>query len=241
TFNGAGAQSINSQSTFNNLTAANDLTLNASPNVNGTLALGSHKITTAGGQALTVTATGGVTRTTGYVIGTLQKTYAGPGPASFTFDVGTANGYTPVDADSTTGTGSIFVTPTQSKQPNIAGTNALSRYWTLGATGSPTTDLTFHYLDGDVVGTESNYQVIKYSGTTASVPGGQSVNTGANTATVNGVSSFSDWTLAEPASVFGQIQFAQANTNTLEGDSGSHTVDIAVQRIGGSSGAVSVD
>jgi CSLREA domain-containing protein len=235
-FDGTGAQVIQTASAFNNLTASNDISLGASPGVGGTLALGSHKITT-GANTLSIGDAGTVSRTSGYIIGTEQKSFSGGG--SFTFDVGTANGYSPVDANSTTGTGSLSVKPTQSMQPNVSTTNALSRYWTLNGTGL-TTDLTFHYLDGDVSGTEANYKVLKHD-TSFSIPVPQSVNTAANTATVNGVSSFSDWTLADPGSLFGQLQFAQANTNTPEGNTGTHTVDITVQRTGGSSGAVSVD
>src|SRR5262249_55356019 len=75
---------------------------------------------------------------------------------------------------------------------------ALQRYWTLTGT-SVTADLTFTYLDPtDIPGTavEANFVIFKYDGA-FSMPGG-TVSTGANTATILGVSSFSDWTLAEP-------------------------------------------
>ena len=235
-FNGTGAQAIQTASTFNNLTAANDLSLSASPTVNGVLALGARKITT-GANTLALGNAASITRTTGYVLGTLSKSFNAPG--SFTYAVGTANGYSPVDANATTGTGSLSVKPTETKQPNIVGTNALSRYWTLAGSGI-TTNLTFHYLAGDVVGTESNYQVVKYTGTTASVPPSQSVDTNAHTATVNGVNSFSDWTLAEPAAVFGQLQFASAPYTDSETNA-DHTFTVNVSRTGGASGAVSVD
>src|SRR6185295_8736679 len=76
---------------------------------------------------------------------------------------------------------------------------ALQRYWTLTATGV-TADLTFTYLDPpDVPGTavEANFFIFKFDGS-FTAPGG-TVNTAANTANITGVSSFSDWTLAEPA------------------------------------------
>src|SRR6185436_20934300 len=64
----------------------------------------------------------------------------------------------------------------------------------------------FHYrggapATGDVVGNEGNYKVFKYS-SGFTQPANQSVDTGAHTATVTGVTSFSDWILAEPAAVF---------------------------------------
>jgi len=146
------------------------------------------------GNNATVT-TGG-----GYVIGNLSKGFAGPGPVNFTFPVGTINGYSPVDANNTTGSNSLTVRAKTPKQPNIGGTNALSRYWTLSTVGGLTTDLTFHYLASDVVGDEANYKVFKYDGSFTQ-PANQSINTGAHTATVTGVNSFSDWTLAEPGAV----------------------------------------
>jgi CSLREA domain-containing protein len=193
-----------------------------------------------GANTLTVGSSGTVTRNTGYIVGAEQKNFINT--TSFTFDVGTLNGYTPVDANSTTatGTGSLSVRPAQTKQPNVAGANALARYWTLSGSNI-TTNLTFHYLAGDVAGTEANYKIFKYSGATFTQFTPTNLNTTSHTATLNGVSSFSDWTLAESASVFGQLQFAQANTNDAETNSGSHVVNIAVQRTGGASGAVSVN
>jgi CSLREA domain-containing protein len=236
-FDGAGAQVIQTASAFNNLTASNDISLGASPAVGGLLALGSHKITT-GANTLGVGGAGSVTHGTGgYIIGNEQKTFSAGG--SFTFDVGTANGYSPVEANSTTGTGSLSVKPTEGKLPNISGTNALSRYWTLAGTGV-TTNLTFHYLAGDVVGTESNYQVFKYDGT-FSAPPNQSVSAGAHTATVNGVSSFSEWTLAEPSAIQpGSIQFS-SDTYADDETNADHDFSVVVTRTGGADGAVSVD
>jgi hypothetical protein len=178
-----------------NLGAA--LALSADTTVNGALSLGAYKVTT-GTNTLSIGGTGSVTRTTGYVVGTESKDFNGTG--AFTFDVGTANGYSPVDANVTAGTGSLSVKPTEARHPNVTGANALARYWTLSGTGL-TADLTFHYLDGDVAGDENSYEVVKYDGS-FSAPAGQSVNAAANSATVNGVSSFSDWTLAEASSVF---------------------------------------
>ena len=67
-----------------------------------------------------------------------------------------------------------------------------------------TVNLVFNYLDPtDIAGNESNYQIIRVSGSTATGfpnncgAGSPCVNTAANTATINGVSNFSDWTLGE--------------------------------------------
>src|SRR5205814_493341 len=86
----------------------------------------------------------------------------------------------------------------------------LSRYWTLTGAGV-TTNLTFHYLAGDVHGTESNYKIFKYDGASFTPFTPDVLDTPPYSATLNGVSSFSDWTLAEEAAVTpGTIQFVNS-------------------------------
>ncbi|MFL6213380.1 MAG: C25 family cysteine peptidase, partial [Blastocatellia bacterium] len=86
----------------------------------------------------------------------------------------------------------------QGPQPNLGTPSlALQRYWTLTASGV-TADLTFNYLDPTdipVTANENNFVIFKYDGTFTQ-PGG-SVNAAANTASILGVTSFSDWTLGE--------------------------------------------
>jgi hypothetical protein len=238
TFNGPGTKAVKKATTFRNVVMNQDVTALADVTVADSLALGDNVYTSSGTNTLTLNATTTFTRATGVVIGNLKKNFSAGSPTSFSFPVATDGNFAPVDASSVTGTGSLTVRTNDGKQPNIAGANALARYWTLAGTGI-TTDLTFHYLAADVVGTESNYQVLKYNAG-FSTPPNQSVNTGAHTATVNSVNSFSDWTLAEPASVFGQLQFSAANYDTPEGNSGTHNVTVNVARTGGASGAISV-
>jgi hypothetical protein len=134
-----------------------------------------------------------------YVIGNLKKSFCSAG--AFNFVVGTANGFSPVAVNVTAGTfpADFTVKAVQGPQPNVVTpAAALQRYWTLTATGV-TADLTFNYLDPtDIPGTanENNFVIFKYDGA-FTMPGG-SVNTAANTASITGVTSFSDWTLGEP-------------------------------------------
>ncbi|MDT7541848.1 MAG: hypothetical protein QOE33_1752 [Acidobacteriota bacterium] len=222
--------------TVNRTTASGNVSLGTGVTVNGALTLTAGTVTT-GANTLTLNNAATATRTAGYIIGTEQKSTNG---GSFTFDVGTLNGYTPVDANSTTGTGSLAVKPTQTKQPIISGTNALARYWTLIGSGI-TTNLTFHYLAGDVTGTESNYKIFKYNGASFTSFAPTPLDTVNHTATVNAVNTFSDWTLAESASVTGQLQFSASNYDDNEGNTGTHTASISIARAGGgSSGPVSV-
>ncbi len=167
---------------------------------------------------LIIGSAGSVSRVAGSVDGNLVKNYAATG--SKVFEVGTANGYSPVTVNMTAGAPAPFlVKATQTVQPNIPNpTQALQRYWTLAATGV-TADLTFNYLDPtDIPGTanESNFSIFKYDGS-LTMPGG-SVNTVANTATITGVSSFSDWTLAEPATALTATGAVSRKTHGGAGD-----------------------
>ena len=60
---------------------------------------------------------------------------------------------------------------------------------------------------GDVVGTEANYKIFKYDGSfTQFTPDATGVNSASDHfATLNNISSFSDWTLADPASLGAEI------------------------------------
>jgi hypothetical protein len=191
--------------------------------VNTTAALTNGRVVT-GANNLIIGSAGTVTRTTGYVDGNLRKTYTATG--SKTFEVGTANGYSPVTVNVTAGTfpATFTAKATQGPQPNLPGPNALQRYWTLAGTGL-TADLTFQYLAADVVGNEASYHVFKYDGMFTDVGG--TISTGAHTAMVTGVSSFSDWTAAEPGSEVLRSMTVN-DVTSVETDSGMHNVTFTV-------------
>ena len=140
----------------------------------------------------------------GRVIGKLEKLFFGTGD-SFTFPVGTANGYSPVTISNyNAGKGATFaVTAHQGTYPNTANnlpTNRAARWWNLTNGGLVRTDLTFQYLPGDITtGNESEYRAYRIptgGGTAISIP--STVNTATKTVSVPNVSQFSDWTLAQP-------------------------------------------
>ncbi len=136
----------------------------------------------------------------GLVIGKIRKNFGNLAP--FTFPVGTANGYSPVDVNpSQSAEANLTINAVAEPQPLFANSaNRINRYWDLNQSGegSLTANLTFHYLESDVVGDESQLELFK-------VEDGQAmrqtaaIDTTANTATVNNVSEFSDWTLAQLA------------------------------------------
>ncbi|HEV7700487.1 MAG TPA: Calx-beta domain-containing protein [Pyrinomonadaceae bacterium] len=142
-----------------------------------------------------------------YVNGNLQKQYCGPSVKGF--EVGTANGYSPVSANVTGGTfpSTLTVKAVEGPQPNVPAGTSLQRYWTLTEGGTLTANLNFNYLDPlDIMGTEANYKLIRVeSGTPfyfpntcpALVAGDACVDFVGNQATIIGVTDFSDWTLGE--------------------------------------------
>ncbi len=169
--------------------------------VNGTLTLANERVIT-GANTLILGTAGTVARTAGHVDGFLRKPIAAA--SAVTFEVGTANGYSPVNFNVTAGSfpTTATVAAIQSAAPGIQPPGkVLQRYWNLNASGI-TADITFNYLDPpDVPGTvtEANLRVFRHGIANPSdySDQGGTINTGANTATVTGVSSFSDWTLAE--------------------------------------------
>lgn len=126
--------------------------------------------------------------------------------------------------------------------PQISGTNALQRYWTLSNNiAGNVANLTFNYLATDVVGTAASYVFVKNSGGTLTnnIPPAAPPTT--TSASINGVSAFSDWTLAEPNAVQpGNFQFSSAAYTDSETNA-DHTFNAVVNRVGGSDGNVSVD
>ncbi|HEY0544520.1 MAG TPA: carboxypeptidase-like regulatory domain-containing protein [Pyrinomonadaceae bacterium] len=184
TFSGGGGKTI----TFNSA---------ATVNTGTTLALARVLVQT---DPTTLTVNGALTRTTGYVMGNLQKPFSATGAKAF--EVGTANGYSPVVANVT----ALGITPSmlrvkavQGNQPALPPATSLKRYWTLTEVGDLTATLTFNYLDPtDIMGNESSYQVTKVEGGTVTRFPSATVDTTNDMATVTGVTNFSDWTLAEP-------------------------------------------
>jgi hypothetical protein len=185
--------------TLYNASTADGDTLGGNVTITNTLYLNG-KLNT-GASAVTINCGGTVVGggASNYIIGNLKKNFCATGAQ--TFEVGTANGFSPVDVNITAGTfpALFHVNAVQGPQPNIVNpAAALKRYWTLSGTGL-TADLTFHYLDPIDLPTavnENQMVILKYDGS-FSQPGG-SVNAAADTATITGVTSFSDWTLAGP-------------------------------------------
>src|SRR5205085_12208014 len=110
--------------------------------INGGLTLTAGNITT-GANTLSISSTGIVSRTSGHIIGNLKKNF--PAAATKTFEVGTANGYSPVTVNATAGTfpADFTVSATQGPHPAVNAATSIQRYWTLTNTTISSADLTF--------------------------------------------------------------------------------------------------
>lgn len=203
TWTGSVAQSISNSGTLTfqpnqnvMLNNANGLVLNSDIALGGTLTFTNGKID-ATSKTLTLDCTASVSGadSSRYILGNVKKTFCATG--SFTYPVGTTNGYSPVDATLTalgTNPSSLQMRAVQSNATGLADAKSLDRYWTLTETGNLTTHLTFTYLAGDVDGNETDYRL--YRGT-SEVCGVSCVNEVTHTATINDVSEFSNWSAGE--------------------------------------------
>ncbi|MGA9995206.1 MAG: DUF4214 domain-containing protein [Pyrinomonadaceae bacterium] len=180
--------------------------------VTGTMALTNGRVIT-GANNLIVGGAGTTTRTTGYVDGNFRKTYAAAGGK--TFEVGTANGYSPAQVNNATAgafPATMTVKAVQGAHPNVNAATSIQRYWTLTNGGLSSADLVFTYLPTDPLGNEAAYRVIRIIGGIAVSFPTSVVNAGTDTATLTGVTTFSDWTVGEnsaptsaPASISGLV------------------------------------
>ena len=168
-FAGPAAQSVDVQGTFSNSANA-ILDVNNSAGVslvtnltaNGLVTFTSGSLNT-GARTLTLSTTSntsGASQGTGWVNGTLRKTYA-VGAFSSTLDVGDATNYTPVDISGSGATAGLNLTATSAAgdHPSLGAspidpTRSLNRHWTLlpasaaGATWSATFNFPSSDLDG---------------------------------------------------------------------------------------------
>ena len=199
--NGSAVHHLAGSGSFNNLELddSQGATLNNSITVNGNLSLTTGKISTSS-NTLTISSTGSSTHTNGYVFGNLRRAINSGNP-SFTFEIGDASNYTPIDIAFTgvTSTGTLTANTTGSDHSEIAtaGINAnksVNRYWTLSNSGSVFTsyNANFHFTTGDIdIGANTDSFVVKkYSGSWAYLTIGTKTST---TTQILNATSFGDF------------------------------------------------
>ncbi len=179
-------------------TATSDIDINGTMNINsGSLSMNGNKVKVACAGTLNTSGP------SGYLIGKLEKTFCSP--SSYFFANGTASGYAPVSMTITNGLFPASVS-VESLSPSIPGLadvgKALKRYWRINGS-NVTANVEFNYNDPPDVpigANESLFKIWKKDGAFSQVVG--SVDTNLNSATVNGITSFSEWTLGEAAALF---------------------------------------
>jgi hypothetical protein len=104
--------------------------------------------------------------------------------------------YTPLTMTINSGTfpAAVTVSVTDSTLTGLDPSKSATRRWNIDQTGGPiNADMTFAYIPLDINGTEANYKVYKNENNATTEVTPSSINTGAHTATVTGVTSFSTW------------------------------------------------
>ncbi len=193
-------------SNINNLTINNlsGVTLSLSTSVSGTLNLVNGNLLTDGNTitlGTSVSNLGTLVYTSGKVIGNFRRWFSASAVSNVLFPVGTSpSKYTPVSLNNVVGNGTFTVNAISGIHPNAPGTNVLHMYWKLTNGGITSTDLIFNYLDVDIVGDEAQYELAKFDGNWI-FPSPTTINNVANTVSINGINTFSDWTLGEPVAL----------------------------------------
>ncbi len=200
-------QTLKSTGAFNNLTVNKSQSLvydSTDITVNGTLTFTAGNVNT-GNFKIILPSGASLSRTSGHVIGTLQKHVAAGSP-TVTFEIGTTDGYTPVSLAfaSVSVAGSVAVGSTTGDHSDIANSQlnsskSVNRKWTVANVNATFTTYgaTFNFLSGEVDGgaTTSAFYVSRYNGATWLVP---TIGTRTATSTqVTGINSAGEFVIGE--------------------------------------------
>jgi hypothetical protein len=187
--------------------------------VTGTLTLTSGNVTTAG-STLAIGSAGTVSRTSGHVVGNLQKNVATGANVSRTFEIGTGVDYAPVTVlfASVTGAGNLTATTVAGDHPNVASSGlntskSVNRYWNVTNSGVAFTTysatLNFVATDVDAGANTASFTVRKFDNPLWSSP---AVGTRTATSTqATGLTGFSDFAVGENAATHTIAASAGAN------------------------------
>ena len=197
--------------TINNST---EVTLTSSISISGNLTLVNGNLLT-NSNTLTlgssITNLGTLNSSSGTILGNFNRWLSNS--TNILFPVGTSETkFTPVELSNVVGSGSFSVTAIPGLHPNALGSNVLQMYWKLTNGGITSADLTFNYLDSDIVGDENQYELGRYNGLSWDIISPITLNTTNNTASIAGINSFSDWTLGEDGALPVELTSFSATT-----------------------------
>jgi hypothetical protein len=180
-----------------NVGAGRALAINGLLTLGGNLNAGASGLVSLGADAL-------INPLGGFVAGRLRKAFNGQ--TAFTYPVGTlSRGAAAVTLFAVSGAGHFTVSANDGTLPGYGNPNALNRYWSLTNGGLSSLKLTFNYQTGDVAGNAAVYRIVKDTdgnGAPFSFPDNDADNvdeTARTATTVNPVTQFSNWSLAELA------------------------------------------
>lgn len=237
------------------MNGAGGITLGSDLTIGGTLTFTSGKITT-GANKVILTSAGSVSRTSGYVVGNLQKNVA-VSATSRTFEIGDASNYSPITLALTgvTVAGDLVASTTipgaaPATASGIHPTKYLNRYWTLTNSGITLAsfDPKFTFVAGDIQGSAATSSFVGAK-LTSSAWTNPTVGTLTSTSSqLTGVTSFGDFYLGEPGTPTvtsvsaSSISTTGAVLNGTVNDNGSTTTpgfDYGTSTSYGSSGTAS--
>lgn len=137
---------------------------------------------------------------TSYALGYVAKDLTAAG--NFTFPVGTASGYSPVNVNVTSvqSPSKLSVAAFNGVGPGVEPANSVARFWNIIEEGDVTANLTFSYREADVTtsAAEASFSLVKKDGNSAPVvvcTGNGCIDAAANTASAAGVANFSRWAI----------------------------------------------
>lgn len=233
---GSGAQTINGAGkSISGLIIENnaDVTIVGSKSISRTLTLTAGNVIT-GTDTLFIDSGAVINRTSGHIIGYLNKSFEAGTDVANTFDIGNGSDYLPATITfplvSTHGSVTMSTRPGDHPQLSSSGFIAgktLNRGWTIGRTGvlPNNYNLTLNYLDDDNdPGVDpSKYRLKAYSDSVWSTPVSPDGTPGNTTSTFNGISLSGELQI-------GEFEFATLNlTLFLEGFyAGAHTMSPAL-------------
>ncbi len=200
--------------------------------VEHTLALSGGKISGTGTVILTACATTAISggSDTSFIASPLTRCVNGSG--IYRFPVGTGSVYSPAEVANVTGSANFTVEAHAGPYGAAADlpANRLQRWWSTVNGGITQADITFNYVDADVVSNENYYRVFRISGGSAvRVP--TSFQPTANRATIPATTVFSDFTLAEGVST---IQTMTGRITTASGRGAENVVITLTDELGNS-------
>ena len=207
-FNGSSQQTVPAFTSYKlTINNSNGISLSGNVAVTNTLTLTSGNITT-NAYKVSISSSGSVSRTSGQVVGNLQRAIA-TGSNTYNFDVGTATSYTPVSVSfsSVSTGGNLTASVTSGQDPNsgspVNSSKDVNLYWTLTNSGIIFSGYTptFTYNAGDIIGSpiQSNFIVGEYTTSAWSAPTPVTNNgSGPYTTKVTGLTAFGDFVTGQP-------------------------------------------